>query len=121
MDHGAQPSPEKYIELVFGPEIVELDGFMDEIKVSAGGCILSRRLCVVAGGSVLVGRGRNCDIVSVSVDSDKHGTNDSRQPCPCAPTVPLALSAACQECLSSIVNKGAPVTLEEVMASVTAK
>ena len=33
VDHGAEPSPEKYVELVFGPEIVELDGFMDEIKV----------------------------------------------------------------------------------------
>ncbi|CAM9937611.1 unnamed protein product, partial [Hapterophycus canaliculatus] len=57
VDSGAEPKPEKYIELVFGPEIVELEGFMEEIK----------------------------------------------------------------DCLTSIVNKGAPVTLEEVMASVTAK
>lgn len=33
VEHGAEPSPEKYIELVFGPEIVELEGFVDEIKV----------------------------------------------------------------------------------------
>ncbi|CAM9946560.1 unnamed protein product [Ectocarpus sp. 12 AP-2014] len=56
VDTGAEPKPEKYIELVFGQEIVELEGFMEEIK----------------------------------------------------------------DCLKSIVNKGAPVTLEEVMASVTA-
>lgn len=33
VDTGAEPKPEKYIELVFGQEIVELEGFMEEIKV----------------------------------------------------------------------------------------
>lgn len=33
VDTGSEPKPEKYIELVFGPEIVELEGFMTEIKV----------------------------------------------------------------------------------------
>lgn len=33
VDSGAEPKPEKYIELVFGQEIVELEGFMAEIKV----------------------------------------------------------------------------------------
>lgn len=33
VDTGAEPKPEKYVELVFGHEIVELDGFMAEIKV----------------------------------------------------------------------------------------
>jgi len=41
VDHGAAPKPEKYLELVFGPEIVELDGFVEEIKV--------RRVVVLRG------------------------------------------------------------------------
>lgn len=41
VDSGAEPKPEKFIELVFGPEIVELEGFMGQIKV------LSYDNCVV--------------------------------------------------------------------------
>ncbi|CAM9230963.1 unnamed protein product, partial [Laminaria digitata] len=33
VDFGEEAKPEKYIELVFGPEIIELKGFMGEIKV----------------------------------------------------------------------------------------
>lgn len=33
VDYGEEPKPERYIELVFGAEIVELKGFVGEIKV----------------------------------------------------------------------------------------
>lgn len=33
IDHGAEPKPEKFVELVYGPEVVELEGFMNQIKV----------------------------------------------------------------------------------------
>lgn len=33
VEDGGDPKPEKYIELVFGPEIVKLDVFVGQIKV----------------------------------------------------------------------------------------
>lgn len=33
VDYGEEPKPERYIEFVFGAEIVELKGFVGEIKV----------------------------------------------------------------------------------------
>lgn len=41
VEDGAEPKPEKYVELVFGQEIVELDGFMAEIKVCVFVCFVS--------------------------------------------------------------------------------
>lgn len=41
VDYGEEAKPEKYIELVFGAEIVELKGFMSEIKV----CMVARSTC----------------------------------------------------------------------------
>ena len=39
VDYGEEPQPEKYLELVFGAEIVELKGFVGEIKVCTECCV----------------------------------------------------------------------------------
>lgn len=35
VEEGEEPRPEKYIEFVFGKEVLGLEGFMGEIKVSS--------------------------------------------------------------------------------------
>lgn len=36
VDHGEEPKPEKFVELVYGPEVLELEEFMGQIKVRLG-------------------------------------------------------------------------------------
>lgn len=41
MDCGQDPNPEKFMELVYGHEVVELEGFMSEVKDSLRSIMVS--------------------------------------------------------------------------------